>query len=81
MIWRIRNTKRQNVTFRQSHSIGFMKRPLDYIFISNCLQEFINYTDVLPAISTDRSPVLILLSNDNSDNNYRRLWKYNSSLV
>ena len=49
--------------------------------ISNCLQEFVNYTDVSPAISTDHSPVLISLSNDNSDNNGRGLWKYNSSLV
>ena len=80
-IWRIRNPKRQNFTFRQNHSTGFIERQLDYYFVSNCLQEFVNYTDVLPAISTDHSPVLILLSNDNSDNNGRGLWKYNSSLV
>ena len=36
---------------------------------------------VLPAISTNHSPVLISLSNDNPDNNGRGLWKYNSSLV
>ena len=54
-IWRIRNPKRQNFTFRQNHSTGFIERRLDYIFISNCLQEFVNYTDVLPAISTDHS--------------------------
>ena len=80
-IWRIRNPKRQNFTFRQNHSTGFIERQLDYYFVSNCLQEFVNYTDVLPAISTDHSPVLISLSNDNSDNNGRGLWKYNSSLV
>ena len=80
-IWRIRNLKRKNVTFRQIHSTEFIERRLDYIFISNCLQEFVNYTDVLSAISTDRSPVSISLSNDNSDNNSRGLWKYNSPLV
>ena len=80
-IWRIRNFKRQNFTFRRNHSIGFIERQLDYIFVSNCLQEFFNYTDVLPAISTDHFPVLILLSNNNSGNNGRGLWKYNSSLV
>ena len=34
-------------------------------------------------MSTDHSPVLISLSNDNSDNNSnnRGPWKYNSSLV
>ena len=80
-IWRIRNFKRQNFTFRRNHSIGFIERQLDYIFVSNCLQEFFNYTDVLPAISTDYFPVLISLSNNNSGNNGRGLWKYNSSLV
>ena len=80
-IWRIRNPKRQNFTFRQNHSTGFIERQLDYYFVSNCLQEFVNYTDVLPAISTDHSPVLISLSNGNSDNNGRGLRKYNSSLV
>ena len=83
-IWRIRNPKRQNFTFRQNHSTGFIERQLDYYFVSNCLQEFVNYTDVLPATSTDQcphSPVLISLSSDNSDNNGRSLWIYNSSLV
>ena len=80
-IWRIRNPKPQNFTFRQNHSTRFIKLQLDYIFVSNCLQEFVNYTDVLPAISTDHSLGLILLSNDNSDNNGRGPWKYNSSLV
>ena len=81
VIWTIRNPKRQHFTFRQNHSTGFIERRLDFIFVSNCLQEFVNYTDVLPAISTDHSPVLISLSNGNSDNNGRGLRKYNSSLV
>ena len=51
-IWRIRNSTRQNFTFRQNHFIGFIECRLNYIFISNCLQEFFSYTDVLPAIST-----------------------------
>ena len=41
-IWRIRNPKRQNFTFRQNHSTGFIECRLDYIFVSNCLQEFVN---------------------------------------
>ena len=81
MICRIWNLKPQNFTFRQNHSTGFIERWLDCIFISNSLQEFVNYIDILPAISTDHFPVLISLSNNNSDNNGRGLWKYNSSLV
>ena len=34
-IWRIRNPKRQNFTFRQNHSTGFIERGLDYIFVSD----------------------------------------------
>ena len=73
-IWSIINPKRQNFTFRQNHSSGFIERRLNYICISNCLQEFVNYTYVLPAILTDHSPVLFSLSNDNSDNNGRGFW-------
>ena len=48
---------------------------------SNCLQKFVNYTDVLPDNSTDYSRVLISLPNDSSDNNGRGVWKHNSSLA
>ena len=51
-IWRIRNPKHQNFTFRQNHSTGCIECQLDYMFVYNCLQEFVNYTNVLPAIST-----------------------------
>ena len=80
-IWRNRKPKCQNFTFRRKHSTGFIERRLDYIFISNCLQEFVNSTDVLPALSTVNSPVLISLSNDSSDNNGPGLWKFNSFIV
>ena len=43
-IWRIRNPMRQNFTFRQNHSTGFIERRLVSIFVSNCLQEFVNCT-------------------------------------
>ena len=77
-IWRIgvkirQNPKRQNFTFRQNHSTRFIEPRLDYIFVFNYLQELVNYTDILPTISTDHTSVLISLSNDNSDNNCRVL--------
>ena len=40
-IWRIRNPLEKSFTFRQNHS-GILNRWLDYIFISNKLQEFSN---------------------------------------
>ena len=41
-IWRIRNPVTSTFTFRQKHCTGFIQRRLDYIFISNSLQEFVN---------------------------------------
>ena len=51
-IWRIRNAKRQNFTFRNNNSSGFIEHRLDF----NSHQEFVNYTDILPTISTDHPP-------------------------
>ena len=67
-VWTIRNPKCQNFTFIQNHSTRFIERQLNYIFISNFL---------LPVMSTDHSPVLISLSNNNfdDDNNGPGLWK------
>ena len=45
------------------------------------LQEFINNTDILPALSTDHPPLLISLLCDKSDKNGNGFWKFNSSLV
>ena len=41
-IWRIRNAKRQNFTFRNKNSSGFIEHRLDF----NSHQEFVNYTDI-----------------------------------
>ena len=41
-IWRIRNPKCENFIFGQNHSTGFIECRLDYILVSNCLEEFVN---------------------------------------
>ena len=79
--WRIRNPKTKRFTFRQQHCSGFIQRRLDYIFISNSLQESVLNTEVLPAFLSDHSPVFI------SYNEMRNIpigpgfWKFNSSLL
>ena len=40
-IWRFRNPKNKNYTFRQQHVTGFIQRRLDYFLVSNNLQESI----------------------------------------
>ena len=41
-IWRIRNSKAKQYTFRQQYFSGFIQRCLDYIFISQNFQEIAN---------------------------------------
>ena len=80
-IWRVRNTKSKRFTFVQKHSSGFIQRRLDYIFISNTLQNFVTITDIMTPISTDRSPVLFSLSKEKSCFRGKGSWKFNSSLT
>lgn len=47
---------------------------LDYIFLLNCLQEFVLKPDILPALSTDHS----LIINSAKGNSF---WKFISSLT
>ena len=54
-ICRICNPKRKQFTFKQYHSTGFIQRKLDYLFVSNSLQESIKTADTLAAFSTDHS--------------------------
>ena len=64
-IWRIKHKKEKKYTFRQRHYSGYLQRRLDFIFISNQLQTMVNKSDILVAISTDHSPVLMNLTIEN----------------
>ena len=65
---RIRNPKRRKYTFRQKHLSGIIQRRLYYIFISQNLQEYVEKSDVLSALSTDHSPVFCSISKRNEFN-------------
>ena len=80
-IWRIRNPKAKQYTFRQKHVSGFLQRRLDYFFISNNIQEFILATDIIPTISTDHSLILISFSKEKQDSKSSGFWKFNNSLL
>ena len=64
-ICRIRNPTKKLYTFRRNHSSGIINLRLDYIFISNKLQEFSNDTKIIPAFKTYHSSVLVTISNYN----------------
>ena len=52
---------KENDSFRQHHSTGFIQGRVDCFFISNSLQESIKITDTLVAFSTDHFPITFSL--------------------
>ena len=80
-IWRIRNPTRKSQTFGQNHSSGIINRRLDYIFISNKLQEFSNDTVIIPGFKTDHSSVLVTFLLIIFLKPGPGLWKSNNSLI
>ena len=68
-------------TFRQNHCTGFIQCRLDYIFISNSLQEFVNDTSILTSLSSDHSPIHLSLLKKNKQTKSNGFWKFNSSLI
>ena len=59
-VWRVRNPTNRRFTFRQKNP--FLQRRLDYIFISNELQESIVNVEVLPLVNSDHSPIYLKLA-------------------
>ena len=80
-IWRIRNPKTKSCTFRQKHFSGVIQFRLDYIFISNSLQEIISNVNILNAFSTDHYPVFCSLIKSLKYSKGPGLWKFNNSLI
>ena len=80
-IWRVRNTKSKRFNFTQKHYLGFIQRRLDYILISNTLQEFVTMTEILTPVSTDHLPVLFSLSKEKTTIRAKGFWEFNSSLT
>ena len=54
-IWWIRNPKTKSFIFGKKHFSGDIQRRLDYIFISNSLQERISNVDILNEFWTDQN--------------------------
>ena len=80
-IWRIRNPKTKQFTFRQKHFSGVIQRILDYLFISNSLQESVGKIENLNSLQSDHLPIKCCF---NTTFNYicgKGLWKFNNSLV
>ena len=73
-IWRIRNPKSKAFTFRE-------RQRLDYLFISNNMQESVKNVKILNALSTDHSPLFCSFLNLTNISRGCGLWKFNNSLI
>ena len=80
-IWRIRNPKSKAFTFRQRHVSGILQRRLDYLFISNNMQESAINDRILNALSTDHSPLFCSFLKLSNICKGRGLWKFSNSLI
>ena len=81
-IGRIRNPKFKRYAFRQNHSNGFIQRRVDYVFMSNVLQERVKKNpDILGSFATDHSQILFSLNQMSEFSHGIGLWKFNKSLL
>ena len=78
-IWRIRNPHTRRFTFRQKTPL--IQRRLDYFLITDILQENVKNVDVIPAICTDHSSVMLRFSNLEKYNRGSSYWKFNNALL
>ena len=78
-IWRIRNPYTKRFTFRQKTPL--IHRRLDYFLILDILQENVKNVDVLPAIYTDHSSIILRFSNLEKDNRSFSYWTFNNALL
>ena len=88
-IWRKKTPKTKRFTFRQNHLPGLTQRRLDYFYISNSMQIFIENTDALASLPTDalasfptdQSPITFSYCKREESNRGRSFWKFNNSLI
>ena len=80
-IYRVHNPHKKLFTFRQKHFTGSIQRRLDYIFVSNTLQESVKKTEILNALSSDHSPVFCSFVNNDIFARGLVVWKFSNSLL
>ena len=78
-IWRIRNTDKKQYTWRQKRPL--IQRRLDYWLISDCLQDIIEHTDIIPSIKSDHSAITLQINSIEDQVRGPSHWCFNSSLL
>ena len=80
-IWEICNSSLKQYTFRKNPFAGFIQLRLDYIFISNNIQEYFKKVSILPSFCSDHSPISCILESSSKIQLGKNFWKFNSSLI
>ena len=77
-IWRIKNPQTKRYNWSQSSPQVFCR--LDFWLISNNLQDFVESTDITPAIKADHAAIELVLKGSNQSVKGPGYWKMNVSL-
>ena len=80
-IWRTRIPFSKRYTFRKNHFSEYIERRLDYILVSNTLQESFRETRILPSFCSDHSPISVSYNKPTEISLGKSFSKFNSSLV
>ena len=77
-IWRVKNPQTKSYTWSQKSPTILCR--LDYWLISNNLCDFVNSTDIIPAIKTDHAAISLVLG-EIREVKGPGMWKMNASLL
>ena len=80
-IWRVRNPHKNLLTLQQKHLTGIIQHRLDYLFVSNTLQESVEKKKNLNALSSSHSPVFCSFVDSDTFVHGSGVWKFNNSLL
>ena len=78
-VWRIKNPQTKSYTWSQKSPPIFCR--LDFWLISNNLQDFVNSTNIIPAIKTDHAAIELALTDSYQSVKGPSFWKMNVSLL
>ena len=78
-IFRVQNAYVRCFSWRQKTPLK--QRRLDYVFVSNTLQESVTQIEIIPSVLSDHSAVILKLRPLLGDKRGPGYWKFNNSLV
>ena len=78
-IWRVRNPIFRRHTYRRTKPL-YQSR-LDYLLISNALQDIVVLSDIIPSIYSDHSAIIFGFNTLHEKYRGKGYWKFNSALL